>query len=412
LFTFVEKYFDMSGITSTIYNQVNITENDSWRILINNISSTKYIIDCSTVAGQKDAYNRCDIVRTVLGESASAIANLKVWAVDSSGKEVKDAKAKMVIEKLRYPNPKQDFKLFFRELDVYCKLHGKAFVRKFRTSVGSVDYYIIPNEFIEVEYENTSDMLYNRKIKQIRVNDGMTRKIYDTDEVHIFYDGTLHGSSNTYEVYGGSRLSSLSDVVSTYVTIWEVACGLFSEGGARNIIGMGLNDHASITSTATKNEKDNLYERLKYKFGFRKGQDKDMIISSVPSVARLTAPIDEMKIPDMLKACQKAICNAYRIPSEVLGVETARYKLIEEGVRLLYTQSAIPTAEYYFSEWLSMLGIQADWSLMADYSHLDFYKASQKDDAIAWQQMAGALVPLIENNIINLEEARIKLGLE
>ena len=70
----------------------------------------EYFIDCSTTDGRIKAYNKCDVLRTVLGKSSSAIANLKVWALDEDGRVVKSRKAKEIIGKgLMRPNPKEGF---------------------------------------------------------------------------------------------------------------------------------------------------------------------------------------------------------------------------------------------------------------------------------------------------------------
>jgi hypothetical protein len=86
------------------------------------MSSSEYFIDCSTVEGQLKAYRKCDVVRSVLGKSSSFIANLKVWALDEKGKEVKTELSKKEIDKLNRPNPKEDRKIFFKKLDQQVKI--------------------------------------------------------------------------------------------------------------------------------------------------------------------------------------------------------------------------------------------------------------------------------------------------
>ena len=57
------------------------------------------------------------------------------------------------------------------------------------------------------------------------------------------------------------------------------------------------------------------------------------------------------------------------------------------------------------------------FELKADYSHLEFYQEARRQEAIAFQQMAGAIstlssVIIEEKPVITNEEARIKLDLE
>lgn len=56
--------------------------------------------------------------------------------------------------------------------------------------------------------------------------------------------------------------------------------------------------------------------------------------------------------------------------------------------------------------------VSLPFELKADYSHLDFYQEARKEESIAFQQMAGAVVPLVNNGLITRSEARLKLDLE
>ena len=120
-----------------------------------------------------------------------------------------------------------------------------------------------------------------------------------------------------------------------------------------------------------------------------------------------------MEFENIIMECKKAIGAAYDVPAPLLDIESSRYKNMTEAIKNLYTNAAIPTAEYFFSEWLQMIGkVKLSFELKADYSHLDFYQEAKKEEAIAFQQMAGAVVPLVDAGLITRDEARIKLDLE
>ena len=55
-------------------------------LVLADVKKSDYFIDCSTIHGRQQAYKKCDIVRSILGKSSSAIANLRVWALDENGK--------------------------------------------------------------------------------------------------------------------------------------------------------------------------------------------------------------------------------------------------------------------------------------------------------------------------------------
>jgi len=380
-------------------------------------TTTPYYIDCSTIHGRSRAYRECDVVRTVIGKSSNAIANLKVWALDENGKQVTSRKSKEILAKLDRPNPKEDFKRFFRKLDLYCKLHGKAYVKKeYSKLFNEYNYYVIPNEFVTELYKNETDELFNRKVDKYLVNDGTSNIELLPKDVHIFYDGTLH-EGLPYESIGGSRFESLSEVISTYIVLWEVLTEMYGDSGARNIISMGVKDAAMAGLPALKTEKASLYTALKG-FGNRRKQDKNLVISTDAKVSPLTAKMSDMEFSNIIIECKKAIANALDCPAVLLDVESARYKNTTEAIKVLYTQSAIPVAEYYFSEWLQMIGEFAlPFKLCADYSHLEFYQDAKREEAIAFQQMSNAIATLgnvvLDNKpVISNSEARIKLDLE
>jgi len=392
-------------------SSMDVTFNEKWKLVLNKLGRTKHVIDCSTIIGQREAYRRCDIVRSVISEISNAEANLNIWAVDDNNKEITSLRAKKILNKLKQPNPYQSQVAFMQVLTLFRKIHGRCYVRKFRNSLGEYDYYIIPNHYLTIEWDDKYDLAYNRKVKKYIVSRGFKREELTSDEVFVFYDGNISTSSCDETVLGDSRLVSLSEIVSAYVVMFETLTGLYSEGGARNIIGMGAKDVYLQRSMETEKEKKELKEKLKYAFGWLKGQVKDMVISTTPSVHRLSAPISELDIEKNAKLTMKAICNAFRVPSEVFGVETARYKIIEDGLRLLYTQCAAPDLDSVLAQWMQMVEGGNDFKLKADYSHLDFYKASQMQEGQAWATYAQAFQSLIETGICTVEEARIKLNL-
>ena len=383
------------------------------QILEQQSADKSYFIDCSTVLGRNTAYKRCDVLRTVIGKSSQAIANLRVWALNDDNSENKSAEAKQIIAKLMRPNPKEDFKRWFKKLDSQTKLHGKAFVHKAHSSAfKETNYYIIPYEFVMPIYSTSTNSLFERKIDYYQINDGTSSYELKGDEVHEFYDISL-APDKDYRMFGGSRLQSLSDIISTYVVLWEVLTEMYGNRGALNIISMGVNNPQMAGLPSLKSEKEDFLRRLSRRFGLRRNQDKNVVLSTDAKVHPLTAKMSDMEFEKIIMECKKGIGAAYDVPAPLLDIESSRYKNMTEAIKNLYTNAAIPTAEYFFSEWLQMIGkTKLPFELKADYSHLDFYQEAKKEEAIAFQQMANAVVPLVDAGLIDRKEARIKLDLE
>lgn len=393
-------------------------KHELFSVLKEKISGKDYFIDCSTVDGRIFAYKKCDALRTVISKSAQSIANLKVWALNEDDKQITTPKAKKIIKKLMRPNPKEDFKRWFKKLDTQTKLHGVAYVKKVLNSIsGEYDYYIIPRQLITPYYENEFDIMYERKVKYYTVSAGGGKSYkLKPEDVHVFYDISLNTQDNE-TIFGGSRAESLSEVISTYVVIWQALTEMYANRGALNLISMGVKESGMLALSSLKSEKESVLKRLSQRFGLRRGQDKNVLISTDAKVHPLTAKMSDMQFSEMLIECKKAIGSAYDVPAPLLDIESSRYKNMTEAIKNHYTNSCIPTAEYFFSEWLQMIGeYDLGFELKADYSHLDFYQEAKKQEAIAFQQMAGGIATLkdvlIEGQpVISLEQAQIKLDL-
>lgn len=391
---------------------------DLFRIVREKANGKDYFIDGSTIEGRLKAYRKCDVLRTVIGKSSQSIANLKVWALNEDGKQIKTVQSDRIIKKLMRPNPQEDFKRWFKKLDTQTKLHGVAYVKKVFNSIKKeYDYYIIPRQLITPYYESDMDLLYDKKIKYYSVADGKGSYRVKPEEIHPFYDISLNADKKCDTVFGGSRVESLSETISTYVVIWEALTEMYANRGALNLISMGVKESGMLALSSLKSEKESILKRLSQRFGLRRGQDKNVLVSTDAKVHPLTAKMSEMQFSEMLIECKKAIGSAYDVPAPLLDIESSRYKNMTEAIKNLYTNSSIPTAEYFFSEWLQMTGeFNLPFELKADYSHLEFYQEAKKEEAIAFQQMAGAISTLngvlIEGKpVISHEQAQIKLDL-
>lgn len=380
------------------------------------LNKTPYYIDCSTVSGQLKAYQKCDVVRSLIGKSSQFIANLKIWALNNDGSENTTRLAKQEIDKLNQPNPEEDRIIFFQKLDQQVKLHGKALVRKVKDNTDEY-YYVIPQEFIStIDYENDVTLNFERKVKQYGINDGVRSYYLKANEVFTFYDVVL--SRDSYTMYGGSRLESLSEVISTYVVIWEVLTEMYGDRGALNIISMGINNPQMMALQQTAKEKNSFMTFLKEKFGTRRGQNKNLVTALDAKVSPISAKMADMMFENTLKDCKKAICNGFDYPPELIGVDSARFKTMPEAIKIAYTQGAVTSFERVLSQWMTMRKVSpSNFKICADYSHLEHYQEAQLQKAVAFQQMVNAIAAISDKTIggkeiITWDEARIQLDLK
>lgn len=397
------------GFLGRVINRLDFRKRDIDEIL-KLVESHYYFIDCSTMCGRMEAYKKCDLIPTIIGKCSDSLANLRVWALDKDNREVKTREAVDVIYKLNHPNPYEDFSKFFRKLEIFVLFHGKAYVRKSKSKYFGEDYYIIPNDRINPVYSDRYDSLFNRKIAYYEVYEGNNTYRLEKDEVYVFYDNTLDIGGNN--VFGESRLRSLSEPVSTYATLWEVSTELYGDGGAKNIISLGASDADMISSPFLKDERKEVQVVLS-EHGMLRGKYKNMVTKAKAEVHPLTTSIKELGLSETIKNAITAISNRFSYPLYLFGVEANRYKSTEEALAYFYTNTSIPNARSRIQDWLVMTGNTGlPFRIDVDFSHLEFYQNAKQKQGVALQQISNACSLAITNGFMTVEEARVLMDLD
>ena len=394
------------------------TWNDIIQLVESKLNTGRYVVDCSTIQGQERAYRECDMVSTVIGKVADSSSNIKIWALDENGKEVKNRLAKSVLEKMNKPNPYEDFGTFFQKADTFRAIYGKAYIQKKKSVLlGDVDYYVIPNYMVTPIYGNYYDSLYNKKVNYYQISNTLESNKLSADEVFVFYDNRISLKDKS-TVLGESRLASLSEQVSSLMVLWEVCTELYGDGGAKQIISLGGGNIDLYINPLLKKERKEVQEVLG-EYGKTRGKYKSIVTKADAKVHPLTSSIRELGLSETIKNAVVSICNKFDFPPYLIGIDASRYKGMDEAMAQLYTNATIPNAKRYISFWLQMTeNSNLPFKIEPDVSHLDFYQNSKQKEAVALQQMAQACSVLYRiedgsgNRAITLEEVRVKTGLE
>lgn len=389
-------------------NEIKVTDtldDKVIRIVSERLCKADYYIDCRTPEGQQKAYDRCDLVSTVVGKRAESIANLKVWAVDGKGAQIDTPKSREILGILNHPNPYEDFSVFNSKIETFKGIYGKAYVYKRKSpTLGDTDYYVIPNYYVTEVYGNGTDLLFNPKIREYQISDGYSTYSLRPEEVYVFYDKRVNFGNES--VFGKSRMYQLSEPITNYSVLWEVSTELFGDGGAKNLISLGASDEGMLVNPLMKNERDEINQLFKG-FGLRRKQAKTIVTKTKAEVHRLTVPIKDFDIPSVIKNSITVVCNAYDYPPYLFGLEANRYKSTTEAMAYFYTQSCIPTAQYIIKDWLAMLEVgRLPFKIEPDYSHLDFYQESKQKQGGAVQQMAQGCSMAVQGGFMSVEDAK------
>lgn len=360
-------------------------------------------INTKTSNGQLEAFKKSSVVQTAVRRRSDAFSNLEIWAKDSNGRKITNPTVKNDLKLLSSINEYQNFNSFNNQVESQACIYGRCYVYKSKIiGINKFNYYVIPFNLISPVYSNGYNSIFEKEILYFNVNIGSTQLRLETDDVFIFRDNWY---TDRNENFGLSRLYSLSEPISTLLSIGETITQLIVDGGARGIIGQGAKDIDTYSAPFLTREKLELQKSLK-EYGGLRGKFKYIITKGAASYIPLTSKIVDMQLPELLMSAKISVFEQFGLPN-IFAAEETRYKSLPEARKEFITGTIVPESTKRFSDVCTMVGIpERDWEYKPDWSHLDFYQEDLKESAIALQQISGALTPLIEKGIITISEAR------
>lgn len=399
----------MAGGINSLISQINGSVQLSNGLDFIPSSSTE--IDTSTVYGQIDAYTKCAVVQDAIDIKASYHSTLRIAAINSSGRwlggsagtKSEISTINQDLAKMEMFNEHENFTKFNHHLKSILSIFGIAYIQKVKiVGFDKYNHYIIPNDLVLPIYSGKKgyDVYFNAipEKYQITLPNG-TIDLYP-DEVFIIRD-TIKG----FGLFNShlSRLVALKEPISAILSSNQMFTQLIADGGARGIIGLGAKD--AEMAIMLDDEKSGIQRVLK-QYGKLRGQLKYIVTKGASSYTPLTSSIVDMQLPENILAKKIDIYRAYGIPT-AFAVNEARFQVVPEAIKILFTSSVTPEGKSIYDDLFRMKEIpKRDWIYTADDSHHDFFQKSLKDSSIAFQQAAGALVPLLSNGIITQQQSQ------
>mgnify|MGYP003591764962 CR=1 FL=1 len=375
------------------------------RDLLENVETfNKVEINTKTSQGQFDAFNKSSVVQTAIRKRSDAFSHLEIWAKDDNGKKIiNNGVVKNDLKLLSQPNEYQNFNCFNNHVESQVCIYGICYVYKSKIiGINKFNYYIIPFDMVSPVYSNTYNSIFEKEILYYNINTGSGALRLETDDIFIYRDNWYKNRQGTF---GLSRLYSLSEPISTLLSIGETITQLIVDGGARGIIGQGAKDIDTYSAPFLTREKIELQKALK-EYGGLRGKFKYIITKGAASYIPITSKIVDMQLPELLMSAKISVFEQYGLPN-IFAAEETRYKSLPEARKEFYTGTIIPEATKRFSDFCKMMSItNRDWEYKPDWSHLDFYQEDLKESAIALQQVSGAITPLVDKGIITIEQAK------
>lgn len=399
----------MAGSIDSLIQTINGSVQLSSGITFINSDVTE--INTNTIYGQIEAYTKCAVVQDAIELKASLHSTLKIAAINDSGRwlggnagtDIEKRTIKEDLKKIDFYNSEQGNLSFQHQLKTMLHIFGIAYIQKVPISgfKGSYSYYIIPNDIITAEYgySNKWDAEFNAIPKRylVSVPDGQLELL--PDEVFIVRDRMQGFGVDRSHL---SRLVALKEPISAILSANQMFTQLISDGGARGGIGLGAKD--SEMSIMLDEDKRLMQKQLK-EYGKLRGQLKYIVTKGALSYTPFTSSIVDMQLPENLLAKKVDIYRAFGIPT-AFAVNEARFQVVPEARKEVFNASVTPEGKCIYDAIIKMKQIpERAWKYVADDSHHDFYQKNLKESSIAFQQSAGALIPLLTANVISQQQA-------
>lgn len=385
------------------YSRMLTTSVNGYIDLTNGVNSNNVEIDTTTISGQYEALRRCSVLQEVILLRANAFGNLRIWAKDKYGKKVMNDTVYKDLKKLNYFNPKQDYRSFSNQVEIYASTFGVCFIYEQKV-IGFPDnseFYIIPNWLISPYDKSGHTPYFEQDIDyyQVDVFNGVVR--LDKEEVHLIKDNSFNFNGYGY----GSRLTGLKEPISLLLSIGEMSTQLIADGGARGIIGQGARDIDMMISPFLNDEKKHIQDELK-KYGGLRNQYKYIVTKGTASYVPLTSRIVDMDLSNLDKRSVFKIFGSFGVP-KIYAADEPRFKAAPEGRKEFYTGTIVPESIPRSQQLMKLKRIpeRRDWEYYVDYSHLDFYQEMLQQSASAQLNASTALKNAIEGGFITADAA-------
>lgn len=378
-------------------------------------SFTKNVKETHTPQGQINAYNVCAPLNAVINRKARAFTNGKWFILDKQGKEAQGKVAENLRKLIKKPNPLQTWNQLMTQAKVYEQIFEEVFFLTItpagfdKKEVATI--WVVPNWIINAK---TTGNLYQQSfIEDIVTHFELN---YGGKITRIEIDSIIHikgsNQNNEDQIRAMSRLVSLEDPISNIVAAYEARNVLITRKGAIGILSNVSRDVAG-TIPVDATEKAEVQDEFK-KYGLSKSQSQVIITNANLRWQSMTFPTKELMLFEEIEDDVRQICDTYDYPMYLLGFKAGTtFSNMGEAKKSLYQDAIIPEAEGWAEAFNNYFELEAaGLEMKVFYDHLEIFQQSEKDKADALLAKVNANMPLLEKNIITLNQFLTALDYE
>jgi Phage portal protein len=356
------------------------------------------------------SYKTCPPLNAIINDLSTSFSNGKITAVNA--KTLKPLiNANRFENIIKYPNPLQSMRQFMTQVDALVTMYGYCAVLK-DTLIGSEDIltesnvnqmWILPNQFLEI---TTNDKyLYSNSIAdmidKIEFKVGNKKVTINKQDVYFFTDLT---TSIDDLIFPTSRLTALKYPINNIIKNFESQGVIIESRGALGILS-NVNAGNNNIVPLSPDEKSELQNDYKSSYGLRKGASQIIITNANLQFQKLSLPIKELMLLELLESDIKSLCYALSFPFNLTpyGAETT-FDNQERAEKRLYNNTIIPKANNFIEQLNDCLGMDStNVKYNIDYSHLPCMQDNKKEEAEVHKIKIEAFVKQFVSNLITYD---------
>lgn len=366
------------------------------------------------------AYEFCYPIASVVDSLADydLTSTIEILRLGGKGKDdfATNSWAQAMNKLLEQPNPLQSWGQFRGQQIIYKKVFGFCPVVPL-IPVGfaeAVSLINLPPWLFDVEGSGT--FMYQSRIqdfvKSYRVS--LDGKIFDIapDKLFILTDSFLQNQNKNF-LLPLSKLVGLDMAISNICAAMEADNVLLRKKGP---LGFISHDAAAVKDSVagylpmTDEDKDELQSDLQ-KYGLSFSQFQYVVSKIAAKWNPMSYNVKELGTKETLVAGEQAICHRFRFPYVLYEQSGTTYANGENAEQALYTSNIIPNADKDLQHYNKFFKARENnCVIVANFDNTPCLQEDKKEAADAEKTLSEALEKEYLNNVITLNQWRVKHG--
>jgi HK97 family phage portal protein len=343
-------------------------------------------------------------LRAVIDKRASMQASAVPILYDKNGKEITNHWLNDLIKK---PNPLQSWGDFIYSLSVQDSLYSQVFIYSPKRSFDIRNLALaLPASKIEIN-------LTGKKLKQIEEG-GLIENYkfkYDSGDVEtIKVEDVIYITTNDglNLVNPTSRIASLVYPLSNIKASYNKRNVLLENIGAIGILSASGGSDIGGALPLLPEEKEKIR-----KDWYARSKDEIIITESAVNWQAMSYPTKDLMLFEELTADKLAIIDAFGLNANLFSSEKgSTFSNVRDSIKMVYQDTIQPETQAIYDTIMNKLGLDKDYKLVADFSHLPILQPDEESTANVYRLRAEALTKMSEAGIeLSDEEKRSFLGI-